>query len=366
MPDQNPQSMKLSDFDYELPPELIAQTPVEPRDASRLLVVHRDSDNIEHRQFSDLVDYVRPGDLMVFNQTRVIPARLHGRKLPTGGVVELLLLRQIDSHTWAVLVGGKSIREGTQIRVEKDGVQVEAEVIRVLEGAERLVRFVRPINHELSDLGETPLPPYIHEPLADPERYQTIYARHEGSAAAPTAGLHFTADLLVALKKLGVEFAYCTLNIGLGTFQPVKEEDITRHRMHSEWATLTAADARLINEARLSGRRVIAVGTTVVRTLESAAILSAGGNPATGEMPPDAYCPWQPVVAFSGETRLFIRPGYRFRVIDGLITNFHLPRSTLLMLVSAFLGRERTLAAYAVAREHRYRFYSFGDAMLIL
>lgn len=358
--------MKLTDFDYDLPPELIAQTPIEPRDASRLLVVPRDGSDIEHRCFSDLVDYLHPGDLLVFNQTRVIPARLKGHKIPTGGAVEVLLLRQADSHTWAALIGGKGVREGTRIRLDKDGIQVDAEVIGILEGAERLVRFARPINHELSDLGEIPLPPYIHEPLADPERYQTIYAREEGSAAAPTAGLHFTADLLLALKQMEVEFAYCTLNIGLGTFQPVKEEDIASHRMHSEWATLTATDARRINEARLAGRRVIAVGTTVVRTLESAAIISAGGNPATGEMPPDDYCPWQPVVAFDGETRLFIRPGYRFRVIDGLITNFHLPRSTLLMLVSAFLGRERTLAAYAIAREHRYRFYSFGDAMLIL
>lgn len=358
--------MKLSDFDYELPPELIAQTPIEPRDASRLLVVPRDGGAIEHRRFADLGDYLRPGDLLVFNQTRVIPARLKGHKHPTGGAVELLLLRQLDSLTWAVLAGGKNIREGTRIRLEKDGVQVGAEVIRVLEGAERLVRFERPINHDLSELGETPLPPYIHEPLADPERYQTIYARHEGSAAAPTAGLHFTAELLLALKEMGVEFAYCTLNIGLGTFQPVKEEEIASHRMHSEWASLSAADAQRVNEARLSGRRVIAVGTTVVRTLESAAILSAGGDPSTGQMPPDDYCPWRPVTAFDGETRLFIRPGYRFRVIDGLITNFHLPRSTLLMLVSAFLGRERTLEAYAIARDNRYRFYSFGDAMLIL
>lgn len=358
--------MKLSDFDYELPPELIAQTPIEPRNASRLLVVPRDGAAITHRQFSELTDYLRPGDLLVLNQTRVIPARLKGHKTPSGGRVEVLLLRQLSQTTWETLVGGKNIKTGSRLTLESDSTQVEGEVIEVLDGACRVIEFDTPLNDQLDALGEVPLPPYIHEPLANPERYQTVFARHEGSAAAPTAGLHFTGDMLIALNQMGVEFAYCTLNIGLGTFQPVKTEDISAHKMHSEWATLASRDAQLINEAKLAGRRVIAVGTTVVRTLESAAIISAGGDPAVGKMPPDDFCPWRPVVAFEQETRLFIRPGYRYRIVDGLITNFHLPRSTLLMLVSAFASKERILDAYQTAVEERYRFFSFGDAMLII
>ncbi len=357
--------MKLSDFDYDLPSELIAQTPIEPRDASRLLVLPRDHKPIEHRLFADLGEYLRPGDVLVLNQTRVIPARLQARKVGTGGKVELLLLRQSDPVTWLVLVGGKRLEPGQRLEVARDGIaHVEAEIIEKRAGAQRLVRFSTPLDDQLADLGEVPLPPYIHEPLADPARYQTVFARQNGSAAAPTAGLHFTGDMLIALKRLGIQLAYCTLHIGLDTFQPVRTEDINAHQMHSEWASLTAQDAQVINEAKLAGQRVIAVGTTSVRTLESAAILSAGGNPAVGEMPPEDFCPWRPVVAFEGETRLFIRPGYRYRVVDGLITNFHLPRSTLLMLVSAFAGRERVLAAYEAAKQQRYRFYSFGDAML--
>ncbi|MFC1959404.1 tRNA preQ1(34) S-adenosylmethionine ribosyltransferase-isomerase QueA [Chloroflexota bacterium] len=359
--------MTLSDFDYNLPPELIAQTPSEPRDASRLLVVPRHDQRCEHRHFHDLPEYLRPGDLLVLNQTRVIPARLKGHKIPTGGALELLLLRQRAATTWVALVGGKRICVGTQLAVQNTAEQtIQAEVIEVLDGAQRVVQFEAPINAQLADFGEIPLPPYIHEPLADPERYQTVFARQEGSAAAPTAGLHFTGDMLINLRKAGIEIAYCTLNIGLDTFQPVHEEEIEQHVMHSEWATLTAKDAQIINEAKLAGRRVIAVGTTVVRTLESAAILSAGGDPAQGQLPPTDSCPWRPVTAFEQETKLFIRPGYNFRVIDGMITNFHLPKSTLLMLVSAFVGRERALAAYQTAIQERYRFYSFGDAMLIL
>ncbi len=359
--------MKLSDFDYELPPELIAQKPIEPRDASRMLVVPRQGGTIVHRHFRDLPEYLRPGDMLVLNQTRVIPARLHARKIPTGGAVELLLLRQIDELTWAVLAGGKRIKPGLMLEILTNGSHaVQAEVIDVLEGAQRVVRFSEPVNAYLDRVGEVPLPPYIHEPLDDPERYQTVFARLDGSAAAPTAGLHFTGELLLALKEMGVQFAYCTLHIGLDTFQPVRTENIEEHHMHSEWASLSVRDAQAINEAKLAGRRIIAVGTTVVRTLESAAILSAGKDPAAGDYPPDDYCPWRPVTAFEQETRLFIRPGYHFRIIDGMITNFHLPRSTLLMLVSAFLGRERTLDAYEIAKQHRYRFYSFGDAMLIL
>jgi S-adenosylmethionine:tRNA ribosyltransferase-isomerase len=359
--------MKLNDFDYELPQDLIAQIPIEPRDASRLMVVSRNSDEVEHRQFNDLLEYLHPGDLLVLNQTRVIPARLKGHKVPTGGAVEILLLRQLDDLSWVTLVGGKRIDTGVKLTVAREGATpVSAEVMEVLDGPERVIRFAEPINLLLDDLGEIPLPPYIHQPLADPERYQTIFSRHEGSAAAPTAGLHFTGDLLIALKEKGVEFAYCTLNIGLGTFQPVREDDPEKHKMHSEWASLSSHDAQLINEAKLGGRRVIAVGTTVVRTVESAAIISAGGDPATDKLPPDDFCPWRPVAAFEQETRLFIKPGFRFRVIDGMITNFHLPKSTLLLLVSAYLGREKTLAAYKLARDNRYRFFSFGDAMLIL
>lgn len=359
--------MQLSDFDYTLPPERIAQTPSEPRDASRLLVAPRQGEAFEHRTFRDLPEYLRPGDLLVLNQTRVIPARLKGHKIPTGGAIEVLLLRQRDATTWVALVGGKRIRVGTQLAVQNAaGQTIQAEVIEALDGAQRVLHFAAPINEQLADFGEVPLPPYIHEPLADPERYQTVFARREGSAAAPTAGLHFTGDMLVDLMRAGIEIAYCTLNIGLDTFQPVHEETIDNHIMHSEWATLTTKDAQAINEAKLAGRRVIAVGTTVVRTLESAAILSAGGDPAQGVLPPDGVCPWRPVTAFEQETKLFIRPGYHFRVIDGMITNFHLPKSTLLMLVSAFLGRERTLDAYQTAIQGDYRFYSFGDAMLIL
>jgi S-adenosylmethionine:tRNA ribosyltransferase-isomerase len=358
--------MRLSDFDYQLPPELIAQTPIEPRDASRLLVVPRDGSAIEHRRFREIDTFLRPGDLLILNQTRVIPARLKGHKVPTGGVVEVLLLRQLDARTWETLIGGKNVLPGSHLRLERNETAVDAEVIRMLDGARRVVRFETPVNAQLEELGEVPLPPYIHEPLADPERYQTVFARDEGSAAAPTAGLHFTPDLLIALKNQGIQFAYCTLNIGLGTFQPVQVENADDHIMHSEWALLSTRDAQAINEAKLQGHRIIAVGTTAVRTLESAAVISAGGDPATGRMPPDDYCPWRPVSAFEQETRLFIRSGYRFRIVDGMITNFHLPRSTLLMLVSAFLGRERTMEAYRIAREERYRFYSFGDAMLIL
>jgi len=359
--------LSLSDFDYDLPPELIAQTPVEPRDSSRLLVTPRSGGDFQHRHFCDLPEYLRPGDLLVFNQTRVIPARLQARKVPTGGAAELLLLRAIDAQTWAALVGGRNISVGARLEIQRDGAEpILAEIIEALEGAERVVHFAQPISPLLDALGEIPLPPYIHVPLADPDRYQTVYAREDGSAAAPTAGLHFTGDLLLALQAQGIRFAYCTLHIGLDTFQPVRVENVNEHPMHSEWATLSPQDAQLVNETKLSGGRVIAVGTTVVRTLESAAILSAGGDPATGKIPGPEVCPWRPVAAFQGETRLFIRPGYHFRAIDGMITNFHLPRSTLLMLVSAFLGRERTLAAYQVAQERRYRFYSFGDAMLVL
>jgi S-adenosylmethionine:tRNA ribosyltransferase-isomerase len=274
----------------------------------------------------------------------------------------VLLLRQIDPLTWRGLVGGRGLREGPRLRF-RDGTG--AEIVAALEESERLIRFGAPINDRLSELGEVPLPPYITEPLADSERYQTVFSQQEGSAAAPTAGLHFTPDLLLALRDKGVQFAHVTLHIGLGTFQPVKVDDITTHPMHSEFAVLKPEEARVINEAKLAGGRVIAVGTTAARTLETAGILSEGGDPDHPDRPATA-CPWRPVTAFAQDTRLFIYPGYRWRVVDGLVTNFHLPRSTLIMMVASFAGRERVLNAYETARELGYRFYSFGDAMLML
>ncbi len=354
--------MHLNDFDYHLPPESIAQHPADPRDSSRLLVLNRASGEVEHRIFRDLIDYVKSGDVLVLNNTRVIPARLHGVKVPTGGAVEVLLLRQMDEVIWRALVGGRGLRAGQKLGFP---LNVDAEIIEELDEAERLIRFSQPINSLLDELGEVPLPPYITEPLDDAERYQTVYSRAEGSSAAPTAGLHFTPELLMALRAHGVQFAWVTLHIGLGTFQSVKVDDITTHPMHYEHAELKAEDARIINEAKLAGGRVIAVGTTAARTLETAGILSEGGDPDHPDRSPDA-CPWRPVTAFAQDTRLFIYPGYRWRVVDCLITNFHLPRTTLLMMIASFAGRERVLTAYTEARDADYRFYSFGDAMLIL
>ncbi len=361
--------MKTGDFDYDLPPELIAQTPVEPRDTSRLMVVHRATGLIEHRTFRDVGDYLRPGDLLVLNQTRVLPARLFGRKAETGGRVELLLLRRHDERTWEALVRGKGLRPGTIIQLHaarstehpistpQHPISINAEIVAETESGGRLIRFERPIEPLLGELGTVPLPPYIHEPLSDPERYQTVYGRIEGSVAASTAGLHFTPELLVDLRRKGVEMAFVTLHIGLDTFRPVKEEQVEEHQIHTEWYELTAPTAEQVNRARLEGRRVIAVGTTVVRALESA----AGGQAAE-----EGTCAWRTVAAYAGPTDLFIYPGYRFRVVEAMITNFHLPRSTLLLLVSAFAGRELILRAYQEAIRLRYRFFSFGDAMLLL
>lgn len=360
--------MLTRDFDYHLPPELIAQTPVEPRDASRLMVVRREATpgQVEHRLFRDVVEYLRPGDLLVLNQTRVIPARIFGNKAGTGGQVELLLLRRHDERTWEALVRGKGLRPG--LRLELHAVPggppaVGAEILAELESGGRLVRFDLPVERFLDEMGVVPLPPYIHEPLADPERYQTVYGRVEGSVAASTAGLHFTPELLVDLRRRGVELAYITLHIGLDTFRPVKEERVEDHRIHTEWFELTAPVAEQINRARLEGRRVVAVGTTVVRALESAATGRPVGD-ACGDQ--GGACAWRTVQAHAGPTDLFIVPGYRFRVVEAMITNFHLPRSTLLMLVSAFAGRETIVAAYEEAIRLRYRFFSFGDAMLIV
>ncbi len=356
--------METADFDYHLPPGRIAQTPIEPRDAARLLVLDRAGGTLSHRRFRDIGDYLRPGDVLVFNQTRVLPARLHGRKIPGGGRIEFLLLRRESERTWRGLIGGKGVRTGSRLAFSgADDLCIEGTVIEAPDSSERVIRFDRPISPLLESLGEVPLPPYIREPLADPERYQTVYAREPGSAAAPTAGLHFTPDLLLSLRERGIRMAYCTLHIGLDTFQPVTAARIADHPMHSEHARLTAEEAQVINEARLAGGRIIAVGTTSVRVLETAALRSAGLDDPYAQA---ETCPWRPVTAIDEPTRLFIRPGYQFRVVDSLITNFHLPRSTLLMLVSAFAKRETILHAYAVAIDEGYRFYSFGDAMLIL
>jgi S-adenosylmethionine:tRNA ribosyltransferase-isomerase len=337
--------VKTSDFDYNLPESSIAQTPAEPRDSSRLLVLHRETGEIEDRIFRDIGDYLRAGDVLVLNQTRVIPARIYARK-DTGGRVEILLLRRREERTWEALVGGKGLRVGKSIRVE-DGPS--AEIIELLEGSERLIRFSEPIEPYFSKVGNVPLPPYIHETLSDPERYQTVYAKEPGSAAAPTAGLHFTPQLLQELHGKGIRIAYVTLHVGLDTFAPVTEENPQAHKIHTEWCELSQETADLIHQTKQAGGRVIAVGTTSVRTLESAA--QVGRN----AVPP-----------YVGPTSLYILPGYEFKVVDAMITNFHLPKSTLLMLVSAFAGREKILETYDAAINEGYRFYSFGDAMLIL
>jgi S-adenosylmethionine:tRNA ribosyltransferase-isomerase len=338
-------------YDYELPPELIAQTPVEPRDSSRLMVVERATGRISHRVFRDLPDLLEPRDLLVGNRSRVIAARLHGSKLPTGGAVEILLLRARGGGDWESLVRpGKRLAVGT--RVGFGARDVFAEIVGRTEAGGRLVRFVdrggAPVegaafDRWLGSVGEMPLPPYIRQRLDDPERYQTVYAQEPGSAAAPTAGLHFTPELMFRLRDKGVGFAHVTLHVGLDTFRPVETEDLREHTIHSEWCELTEAIAARIETAKRVGGRVVAVGTTAVRVLET-----SGGRP------------------YDGDTRLFIYPGYSYRVVDGLITNFHLPRSSLLMLVSAFAGRELVFEAYREAVRERYRFFSFGDAMLIL
>ncbi len=340
--------MKTSDFDYHLPVERIAQHPVEPRHASRLMVLDRRTGGIEHSTFFEIGRYLRPGDLLVLNQTRVIPARIFAKKIPSGGKVEILLLRRIEDTLWEALVGGKGLRAGKQLEVEPG---LEASVEGELEGSRRTIRFSQPVEPALERIGNMPLPPYIHEPLRDRERYQTVYARVSGSAAAPTAGLHFTPQLMDRLQAAGIRFATLTLHVGLDTFAPVNEEDPAEHKIHTEWCELTPEAAGEINAARERGGRVIAVGTTSVRTLETAARAAQPGKAAA---------------PFTGPTNLFILPGFKFRIVDGMITNFHLPRSTLLMLVSAFAGRETILNAYQAAVDLEYRFFSFGDAMLLL
>ena len=342
--------MKTTDFDYHLPETSIAQTPAEPRDSSRLLVLHRDTGEVEHRIFRDLGLFLRPNDLLILNQTRVIPARIFAHK-ETGGKVELLLLRKRDDRTWEALVGGKGLRVGTSVQVENGP---RAEIVELLEGSERLIRFEVPIEPYFSQVGNVPLPPYIHEKLSDPERYQTVFSKEPGSAAAPTAGLHFTPELLNDIQAMGVKIAYVTLHVGLDTFAPVNEDNPEEHKIHSEWCQLTQATADAINETKRNGGRVIAVGTTSVRTLESAAFYASRITHHGVELDP-----------FVGATSLYILPGYQFKVVDVMITNFHLPKSTLIMLVSAFAGREKVLETYELAVREGYRFYSFGDAMFI-
>lgn len=354
--------MNINDFDYDLPEYFIAQEPMEPRDASRLMRLERDQQSINHHTFHEIADMLNPGDVLVMNTTRVIPARIPAHRADTGGKLEILLLRQLADTRWRVLIGGKRADVGMQIAFAES--DLTGEVIDVLDGAERIVEFSTQIDDTLSKLGQMPLPPYISTVLEDQERYQTVYSREDGSAAAPTAGLHFTPELLLALRDKGVQFAYCELRIGLDTFQPVRVEDITEHHMHSEWARLSAENANIINKAKLSGGRIIAVGTTSARTLETAGILSAGGDPSNPNTS-NNICAWRPVIAFERDTDLFIYPGYQWRVLDGIITNFHLPKSTLIMMISSFAGRDYVLNAYETAKREGYRFFSFGDAMFI-
>ncbi|HEY5157211.1 MAG TPA: tRNA preQ1(34) S-adenosylmethionine ribosyltransferase-isomerase QueA [Anaerolineales bacterium] len=342
--------MKTSDFDYDLPPGFIAQVPLELRDSSRLLVLDRHRAVLEHAVFRDLGKYLHPGDLLVLNQTRVIPARIYAHK-HTGGRVEVLLLRREDLLTWECLVGGKGLSAGRTLAIENGPA---AEIVEVLDGSRRRIHFAEPVEPFFPRVGNVPLPPYIHEPLRDPERYQTVYAHDPGSVAAPTAGLHFTPRLIDELQGKGIGIAYVTLHVGLDTFAPVTEDDPTAHEIHTEWCDLPKETADAINHTRKTDGRVIAVGTTTVRTLESAAKRSFLIDRQSQ------------VKAYTGNTDLFILPGYTFRLVDGMITNFHLPKSTLIMLVSAFAGRESILHAYEVAKIEEYRFYSFGDAMLIL
>ncbi len=341
--------LKKSDFYFDLPQELIAQDPLEDRSSSRLLVLDRKTGAVEHHTFKEIMNYVRSGDCLVLNNTKVIPARLMGVKEDTGAAIEVLLLKRRDNDVWETLVKpGKKARPGAKI-VFGDGC-LRAEVLDVEEEGNRLIRFdYEGIFEEVLDrLGEMPLPPYITHKLQDKNRYQTVYAKYEGSAAAPTAGLHFTEELLAQIEEMGVNIAYVTLHVGLGTFRPVKADNLSEHHMHSEHYEVTPETAELINRTKESGGRVICVGTTSCRTVESAADESGRVQPGCGD------------------TEIFIYPGYRFKVLDCLITNFHLPESTLVMLVSALAGRENVLAAYREAVEERYRFFSFGDAMLVI
>ncbi|MCI5731451.1 MAG: tRNA preQ1(34) S-adenosylmethionine ribosyltransferase-isomerase QueA [Eubacterium sp.] len=341
--------MKTSDFYYDLPKELIAQDPLEDRSSSRLLVLHRKSGQVEHRVFTDIVEYLRPGDCLVRNNTKVIPARLYGTREDTGAMIELLLLKRRENDIWETLVKpGKKARTGAVI-VFGDGL-LKGEIIDVLEDGNRLIQFqYKGIFEEILDeLGQMPLPPYITHKLKDKNRYQTVYAKYEGSAAAPTAGLHFTEELFRKLEAEGVLVADVTLHVGLGTFRPVKVDDVTEHHMHTEFYQVSREAAKKMNQAKAAGGRIVCVGTTSCRTIESAADESGILHPG------------------QGDTDIFIYPGYQFKMMDALITNFHLPESTLLMLVSALAGKDQVMAVYEEAVRERYRFFSFGDAMMIL
>ena len=341
--------MLKSEFYYDLPEELIAQTPIEPRNYSRLMKIDRKSGEIEHRHFYNLCDYLKKGDLLVMNDSRVLPARLYGIKEETGACVEFLLLEQKGDKLWEILVRpGKKAKPGARFGFG-DG-RLKAEIIETVEGGNRIAKFECEGNFftALEEVGQMPLPPYIKEKLKDKERYQTVYSKELGSAAAPTAGLHFTKEMLADLENMGVKLAYVTLHVGLGTFRPVKEDNVLEHKMHSEHYHLPKETADLIKQTKAEGGRVIAVGTTSCRTLESVGTF------------------FDDMDEHEGYTDIFIYPGYEFKVIDGLITNFHLPESTLIMLVSAFLGYEKTMNAYKIAVDEKYRFFSFGDAMLIV
>lgn len=340
--------MHISELDYELPEELVAQHAAEPRDHSRLLVCDRKTQSHQHRHFYDLPEFLSPNDLLVANDTSVINARLHGHK-PTGGKVEVLLLRKQDELTWSALVGGRNVKE----IIFTDALR--ADVTLNDDDATFTVRFNQPAEPFLSTLGETPLPPYIHEKLSDPSRYQTVYARVAGSAAAPTAGLHFTQELFERIRSMGVRVAFVTLHVGLDTFKPIDEDEVESHRIHTEWCELPPVTADAINETRRRGGRVIAVGTTSARVLESAGSQSAIQNLQS-----------KIVNAYRGDTSIFITPGYQWKVVDALITNFHLPRSTLMAMIGSFMGMDFMRQTYALAIQERYRFYSFGDATLIL
>jgi len=339
--------MKTEDFSYDLPVEFIAQTPAEPRDHSRLMVLERATGQISHHHFYEIGQFLRPGDLLVVNETRVFPARFYGSKLPGGGKVEVLLLRKKDELAWECLVGGSGMKPGRKIQIT-DGPL--AEIVDDLGESRRMVRFAVPIEGAFDQAGHVPLPPYIRSYQGDPERYQTVFNKTLGSAAAPTAGLHFTPSLLAELRQQGIALAKIDLHVGLDTFAPVTEDDPETHHIHTEWCTLSEETAQAVNQVKAQGGRVIAVGTTSVRTLESAAAHSQNSK----------------LQAWQGETGLYILPGYQFLAVDAMITNFHLPKSTLLMLVSAFAGRETMLHAYEVAKQEHYRFFSFGDAMLLI
>jgi len=348
--------MKTSDFDYSLPPKLIAQTPIEPRDRARLMVLDHSDSLLKHQRFFEVVDYLQAGDVLVFNNSRVIPARLSGKRVDSGGRLEILLLRQLSPNVWETLVRpGKRVKIGTRMEITSDSVsgdrqdfRVTAEAVGLGEGGTRVISFSD--ETLLPELGKIPLPPYIHVPLRDPERYQTVYANTVGSTAAPTAGLHFTLELIEKIRSKGIHCLFVTLHVGLDTFRPIRQDDPLEHPIHQEYGVLSQEAADELSQAKTEGRRIVCIGTTTVRLVEAVAQAS---SPAQ-------------IQPFAGWVSLFIVPGYQFRMVDALITNFHLPRSTLLMLVTAFAGKDSINQAYREAIAQQYRFYSFGDAMLIL